>query len=219
MLGPAAAGRGQVQEVDMLDAAPAPRVSARRSGSRRRWWYRPETAGDLGLPDPVPHAPPMDAEFPMDAELVGDLFDRARARRRVPADIHRSTISATAHGRRAARGSASYDGILVRWIAQLLGDAKERCLVTTVSPTASSSKTLNRDWEQEGDVGPEQRGQAAAVRVGQLRSAPVVGEHVLHHQGVDVDRAACSTREPCCSAGTCGGVARWPEAESQRYSS
>jgi hypothetical protein len=37
----------------------------------------------------------------MDAELVGDLFDHARARR-VPADIHRSTISATAHGSRAA---------------------------------------------------------------------------------------------------------------------
>ena len=94
----------------MLDAAPAPRVSARRSGSRRRWWYRPETAGDLGLPDPVPHAPPMDAEFPMDAELVGDLFDRARARRRVPADIHRSTISATAHGRRAAIWSSKQRG-------------------------------------------------------------------------------------------------------------
>ena len=124
--------------------------------------------------------------------------------------------SGALHGRAtlAARRSASYDGILVGWTAQLFGDAKERCLVTTVSATASSSKTLNRDWEQEGDVGPEQRGQAAAVRVGQLRSAPVVGEHVLHHQGVDVDRAACSTREPCCSAGTCGGGARWPRAES-----
>jgi hypothetical protein len=45
--------------------------------------------------------------------------------------------------------------------------------------------SLTSPW---GDVGPEQRGQAAPVRVGQLRGPPVVGEHVLHHQGVDVDQ-------------------------------
>jgi hypothetical protein len=66
-----------------------------------------------------------------------------------------------------------------------------------------------------GDVGPEQRGQAAPVGVGEPGDPLAVDEDVLDHQGVDVDQGGlqhpqAENREFLLVAAVGGDVAALP---------